>query len=112
MTNTIPPHLINSLPAGFEVLADLALDLRWTWNHSADRLWQKLDPVLWQLTENPWLILQSVSSERLNVLSNDEEFKNELGRLKDLREEYLKKGKKARWILKGYQTKQKKEAYQ
>ncbi len=99
MTNTIPPHLINSLPAGFEVLADLALDLRWTWNHSADRLWKKLDPVLWQLTENPWLILQSVSSERLNVLSNDEEFKNELGRLKDLREEYLKQ---AGWFRQTY----------
>ena len=30
-----------------DALAELALDLRWSFNHSADVIWQRLDPVLW-----------------------------------------------------------------
>ena len=29
--------------------ADLALDLRWSWNHATDGVWRRLDPVLWEL---------------------------------------------------------------
>jgi len=29
---------------GFEPLAELALDMRWSWNHSADEVWKQLDP--------------------------------------------------------------------
>ena len=45
------------LPQGLEPLSEMALDFRWTWNHRADELWNQLDPVLWRLTRNPWLIL-------------------------------------------------------
>ncbi len=34
-------------------LRELALDLRWTWDHSTDELWTQLDPELWSLTHNP-----------------------------------------------------------
>ncbi|HZZ57359.1 MAG TPA: alpha-glucan family phosphorylase [Opitutaceae bacterium] len=54
-----------SPPEGFDALAELALDLRWSWNHAADHLWRDLDPALWELTHNPWVILQTVSKERL-----------------------------------------------
>ncbi|MGB5493656.1 MAG: DUF3417 domain-containing protein, partial [Sedimenticolaceae bacterium] len=47
--------------AGFDSLAELALDLRWSWNHATDKVWRQLDPVLWELTHNPWGILQTVS---------------------------------------------------
>ena len=33
---------------GFHFLAELALDMRSSWNHAADQLWLKLDPVLWE----------------------------------------------------------------
>jgi len=56
---------------GFDSLAELALDLRWAWNHATDGLWRALDPVLWELTQNPWVILQTVSRDRLkNVLAD------------------------------------------
>src|SRR5574340_469817 len=29
---------------GFDSLAELALDMRWSWNHAADRVWRQLDP--------------------------------------------------------------------
>jgi hypothetical protein len=43
-----------------EALTELALDLRWAWNHSADELWGELDPERWELTGNAWAVLQSV----------------------------------------------------
>jgi starch phosphorylase len=39
---------------GFDPLAELALDMRWSWNHAADEVWLQLDPALWELTHNPW----------------------------------------------------------
>lgn len=50
---------------GFDSLAELALDMRWSWNHATDQVWRRLDPVLWGLTHNPWAILQTVSQETL-----------------------------------------------
>jgi glycogen phosphorylase len=50
---------------GFDSLAELALDMRWSWNHRADEVWSCLDPALWDLTHNPWVVLQTVSGERL-----------------------------------------------
>jgi starch phosphorylase len=56
------------LPAGIEgceVLAELALDVRWSWNHGADHIWKQLDNDSWELTRSPWLVLQSVARERI-----------------------------------------------
>jgi len=47
----------------------VALDLRWSFNHAADAVWQRLDPALWDLTHNPWFVLQSVSRERLEAVT-------------------------------------------
>jgi starch phosphorylase len=59
-------------------LRDLALDLRWSWNHAADELWTQLDPELWALTHNAWVILQTVSQERLNLCLEEEAFRAKL----------------------------------
>jgi len=66
------------LPAdaeGFDSLAELALDMRWSWNHAADQVWRQLDPVLWELTHNPWAVLQTVSRERIERVSADPAFR-------------------------------------
>ena len=60
---------------GLDSLTELALDLRWSWNHAADELWQQLDPGLWQATRNPWLILQTIARDRLKSLLADSAFK-------------------------------------
>jgi starch phosphorylase len=59
---------------GFDSLATLALDLRWSWNHAADEVWQKLDPVLWDLTHNPWVVLQTMSRNQLQLVLSDAAF--------------------------------------
>lgn len=57
-----------------EALRELALDLRWSFNHSADHLWERLDPELWELTHNPWIILQTISQEKLASVAADPDF--------------------------------------
>jgi glycogen phosphorylase len=57
-----------------DALTELALDLRWSFNHSADKLWERLDPDLWDLTHNPWIVLQTVSEEKLQSVATDPDF--------------------------------------
>ena len=64
--------------AGFDSLADLALDMRWSWNHSADEVWRQIDPPLWDLTQNPWVVLQTVSREKLNRVLADPAFRKKV----------------------------------
>jgi glycogen phosphorylase len=69
--------LLSCLPTeveGIDALAELALDMRWSWNHAADEVWQQLDTSLWELTHNPWVILQTVSPDRLTRLAADPAF--------------------------------------
>ena len=63
---------------GFESLAELALDMRWSWNHSADEVWREIDPALWELTENPWVVLQTVSRDQLRRALADPAFRKKV----------------------------------
>jgi glycogen phosphorylase len=64
--------------AGFDALAELALDMRSSWNHATDRVWRQLDAVLWELTHNPWIVLQTVSREKLQRDLADPGFRKEV----------------------------------
>ncbi len=66
---------------GFDSLAELALDMRWSWNHYADELWRQLDPNLWKITQNPWVILQTVSREQIQRMLADPEFRKKVDAL-------------------------------
>jgi starch phosphorylase len=67
-------HFQRSIPKELGVLIDMALDLRWSWNHAADELWREIALDLWESTGNPWLILQTVATGRLKKLSKDASF--------------------------------------
>jgi starch phosphorylase len=60
---------------GFDSLAELALDMRWSWNHATDGVWRALDPILWNLTQNPWVVLQTVSRDQLKRVLADPAFR-------------------------------------
>jgi starch phosphorylase len=66
---------------GFDSLAELALDMRWSWNHYADELWRQLDPDLWKITQNPWVILQTVSRDQIQRMWADPEFRKKVDAL-------------------------------
>jgi glycogen phosphorylase len=61
-----------------DALTEIALNMRWSWNHAADDLWSQLDPELWELTRNPCAMLQTVSQERLRTLAANPEFRKKL----------------------------------
>jgi starch phosphorylase len=66
---------------GFDSLAELALDMRWSWNHWADEVWRELDPALWEFTHNPWVVLQTVSRDRMESVSADPAFRKKVDAL-------------------------------
>jgi starch phosphorylase len=73
---------------GFDAFAELALDLRWSWNDAADEVWMELDPVLWELTHNPWVVLQTVARDRLQRIAADPAFREKVAiLLRAMREE-------------------------
>jgi starch phosphorylase len=78
-------HLIYSLlpteVEGFDSLAELALDMRWSWSHCADEVWRQLDPALWELTYNPWAVLQTVSRDQLEHMLADPAFRKRVEEL-------------------------------
>jgi len=68
----------NLLPTeieGFDSLAELALDMHWSWNHATDEVWRQLDPELWEITHNPWVVLQTVSRDRIERVLGDPAFR-------------------------------------
>jgi starch phosphorylase len=48
--------------------------MRWSWNHAADEVWRQLDPELWEFTQNPWVVLQTVSRDKLEHMLSDPSF--------------------------------------
>lgn len=77
------------LPKTLSILRNLAADLRWSWNHASDVLWHQINPEVWKHTQNPVLVLQLTSDQRLNQLAEDSDFINQLNQLVDARRRYL-----------------------
>src|SRR5208283_4993115 len=77
-TRTVHPiySLLPTEVEGFDSLAELALDIRWSWNHATDEVWRLLDPALWELTQNPWVVLQTASRDRIECVLADPAFRN------------------------------------
>jgi starch phosphorylase len=66
---------------GFDALVELGLDMRSSWNHAGDELWRTLDPELWELTQNPWLVLQTVSRDKLEHELSDPSLRKQISAL-------------------------------
>jgi hypothetical protein len=75
---------------GFDSLAELALDMRWSWNHATDNVWRQLDPVLGEFTQNPWVVLQTVSRDQLRRVSADPAFRKKVDALVQIRRQAAK----------------------
>jgi glycogen phosphorylase len=77
------------LPDSLKDLAELALDLRWCWNHATDPLWQAIDPEMWEASGNPWLMLTNIPQRRIAELAADRRFCSELIDQVKARQRYL-----------------------
>jgi len=86
---------------GIEQLFELALDLRWSWNHSADELWGQIDPDVWAMTHNPWVVLQTASRNRLRTLSADPVFRQKVETMLQKQHQYAES---AAWFQQTHPT--------
>lgn len=83
--HTYLPHI----PEPLLPLYELALDLRRSSSFKANELWSRIDPVIWDSTRNPWILLQVVPEYRLAKLAKDQEFLKMLKEHCDLRQENM-----------------------
>ncbi len=84
--------LYNLLPMeieGFDSLAELALDMRSSWNHATDEVWRQLDSELWEITQNPWVVLQTVARDRIESVLADPVFRKNIDDLVRTRRQLL-----------------------
>lgn len=104
MTHASSPQEINGLRKrqeikGYAELEELALDMHWSWSHMADKIWHQLDPLLWEMTHNPWIILQTVSREKLEAIFADQNF-NRI--VEDIIKEKKNQDKSPTWFQQNY----------
>ena len=74
---------------GFRALAELALNIRWSWNHSTDEVWRMLDPTLWEITHNPWVVLRTASREKVESVWAEPTFRKTVDELVQTRRQKL-----------------------
>ena len=81
--------LATHLPAALSPIVRLAYNLRWVWNHAADRVWEALNAEVWLQTHNPILVLQNTPRSRFDELARDAEFVERVRRLDRQETEHL-----------------------
>jgi starch phosphorylase len=89
MAPDTPQDLARHLPATLAPIARLAFNLRWVWNHAADRVWETLNADVWLQTRNPILVLQNTPRSHLEELAHDREFVERVRHLDRHEAEYL-----------------------
>ena len=82
----------SELPAKLKPLEVLSKNLWWVWNSEAKALFRSINPDSWRKDgENPVLLVQSLTSERISQLLADEAFMAELNRVYADFKEYMSK---------------------
>lgn len=80
----------SQLPEALKPLEKLSRNLWWVWNSDAKNLFRDLDHDLWRATgENPVMLLQQLSSERLEEVMGDKEMMDRIARVYDMFEAYM-----------------------
>src|SRR5690554_1505705 len=68
---------------GLETLISIAIDLSYAGDHQAEKFWEKLHPSLWEQTQSPWVILKTVSVERLKAFLADPNIRADLKKFQE-----------------------------
>jgi glycogen phosphorylase len=64
-----------------DLLRELALDLGAVWNRYTDDIWRQIDPDVWLLTRNPWLMLHHASHKKLAAMAEDRDLRRRVEQL-------------------------------
>lgn len=80
------------LPSKLKPLEELAKNLWWVWNSEGKTLFHDLSPELWRTTgENPVMLLQSLSFERLQEILADKALMTRISNVYAMFKDYMKK---------------------
>lgn len=78
------------IPEKLAFLEELARNIWWSWNKEAVDLFHTVEPDLWEeVGENPIVLLEQVSFERLQSLEKDDAFLGQLHHVKTVYEKYM-----------------------
>ena len=84
------PNSFN-LPRRVEGLSRIAHNIWWAWNPQAQRLFQYIDPLLWDsVNHNPISFLRKMERTRLNAAMNDQAYLDQYDQTLKIFETYLK----------------------
>ena len=81
----------SELPGKLKKLNEMSKNLWWVWNSEGKRLFHDLDRDLWRATgENPVMMLQRISSKRLEEISKDEQMLERINNVYQHFKDYMK----------------------
>ena len=93
--------VVPQLPQRINKLSEIANNLWWSWNTEYLRLFEVMDPDLWEVSEkNPVKFLKMISQERIERIINDQEFLKKYDRVVENYENYM--NSKSTWFTKNY----------
>ncbi len=79
-----------ALPPRLAALEEIAVNLRWSWDHETIALFRRLDRDLWEQTgHNPMQMLGALHQERFSEAAEDEAFLAHMDRVKRGLDEYV-----------------------
>ena len=82
----------SDLPSKLKPLEEISKNLWWVWNSEAKNLFRDLDPDTWRANgENPVMLLQQLTSDRLAEISEDKNLMDRLAKVYADFKEYMKK---------------------
>ena len=80
----------SDLPSKLKSLEEIAKNLWWVWNSEAKAVFHDLDVELWRATgENPVMLLQQLSSERLEEVIADKKMMERIEHVYSMFKEYM-----------------------
>ncbi|MBN2761538.1 MAG: alpha-glucan family phosphorylase, partial [Bacteroidales bacterium] len=83
----------STLPGALSPLSEIVQNLWWTWDDEAQELLGSIDPEIWnKCDQNPAILFEQVSYEKLDMLSNDKKFVDRLQRIYKRFKTYIKDG--------------------
>ena len=78
------------IPDKLKFLEELARNIWWSWTPEAVELFRSVDPNAWEeVEENPIVLLENISYEKLKYLEKSEEFLGRLQHVKAMYSEYM-----------------------
>ena len=93
--------VVPQLPQRINKLSEIANNLWWSWNTEYLRLFEVMDPDLWDVSErNPVKFLKMISQERIERAINDQDFLKKYDRVVENYENYM--NSKNTWFTKNY----------